>query len=239
MSDTGITTGEYWDCADSVHSFDPTTFNVPQGFNCDRAEQSKSFFAWKGNRNGFQAAVYTHRSSGVKVLAIAGTQGMALNDILADLRLTIGLMPRQASSAWQFYQSAITEDDVAVIVGHSLGGGLAQVLGFWTNTPFLSFNAPGMESNVVGALINPLKPQVLKRTWQASKKFYSKDGAKGLNFVVGKDFVGKFGVHVGQVIDLPLAYAGPDEHFRGIKPALNAYQVDGQSLTDSDPFAVF
>lgn len=233
-----ITTGDYWEIADSVHNADPLNYSIPTGFTCDRAETSKGFFSLKVNRNGFQGALYTHIQTGAKVLALAGTQGMPLNDLLADLRVLVQLMPRQATSALKFYRSAIQPGEGVTVVGHSLGGALAQVLGYWVNCRFVTFNAPGMAGALNVARFNVLKPQVLLRT-RAGKAERDSGAAQGLNFVTPGDVIAHFGRHVGQVITLP----GPAAQFANhglpqVRAALRAYQINGQSLWDLDPFWV-
>jgi hypothetical protein len=235
-----ITTGEYWKLADHVHYHDPASgvHPAPGMFTCDRAELSASFFGTKTNRNGFHAAVYTKGGTGERVLAIAGTQGMAFNDILADVRLMCGVMPRQASSALKFFNSAINANDVVVIVGHSLGGGLAQVLGYWCNRPFVTFNAPGMSQVLGAARHNLFKPDVRRRSRDARQAWEGPNGSRGLNFRIAHDAVGKFGKHLGDVIVLNHNPAAFTSH-ASLKPALKHYLVQGKRLYDLDPFAVF
>jgi hypothetical protein len=233
------TTGDYWRMADVVHWRNQNAAPTPGWFTCDRFESSKSFFAPKANRNGFQAAVYTDGQSGEKVLAIAGTQGAALNDLLADVRVLAQLMPRQASAALKFYRSVIDDDDddEVVIVGHSLGGGLAQVLGYWCNRPFVTFNAPGMASVLGAARHNLFKPQVRQRTRAAQAVWEGATGSRGLNFRIARDVVGKFGKHVGDVIVLNHNPGFVLSH-QGLEPALRNHLVNGTPLWDLDPFAV-
>jgi len=237
-----ITTQEYWQLALSVHARDPQA-NPPQGFVCERAEVSRGFFgSGDGNRNGFQAALYTPVTQrglklDVKVLAIAGTQGAALNDIGADLRIGLHVMPQQASSAFKFYQSAVGNDDVTVIVGHSLGGGLAQVLGYWCDCPFVTFNAPGMASVLTAARSNFLKPHVARRRRAAKRLRGSLDStARGLNFVIAGDLVAKFGKHVGEVIVLRGDPPALVKNHMNFQMPLFLTRVKGRFLSDLDPF---
>jgi hypothetical protein len=232
-----ITTGKYWQIADHVHYPNPrTSLHQVYGFTCDRAELSHSFFSTKTNRNGFQAAVYTHTQSGDRVLAIAGTQGAPTNDLLADLRVLLGIIPRQASSALKFFNSSVHANDNVVIVGHSLGGGLAQVLGYWCNRPFVTFNAPGMAQVIGAARLNFFKPEVRRRSRDARKDWNGHQGSRGLNFRIANDVVGKFGKHLGDVIVLDHNPALVKSH-QSLEDALrNDSRGD---LYDQDPFAVF
>ena len=233
-----ITSGQFWECADQVHYNDPIIHVPPRGFVCDRVENSKSFFgSGKGNRDGFKAALYKHASNiSIKVLAIAGTQGLAMNDIMADAKIGLHVMPNQASSAWKFYQSVVRENDEFVsIVGHSLGGALAQVLGYWCNRPFVTFNAPGMASVIGAAQWNFLKPDVMKRSREAKKN--RKEGkATGINFRISRDLIGKFGKHVGNVIILGQHPAFVQNHMDFERALKDGRLNTNQSLYDVDPF---
>ena len=235
-----ITTGTFLELAYQVHYPDPMRVVPSQGFACERVDNSKAYFgSGEGNRNGFKAALYRNSALGAKVLAIAGTEGTAGNDITADLRIPLHTMPRQASSGWKFYESVVqAQDEWVFIVGHSLGGALAQVLGYWCNRPFVTFNAPGMASVIGAAQWNLLKPEVLKRTWE-SKKFRSSNGkARGINFRVARDVVGKFGKHVGDVIVLKSEPAFFMRHdLDSLERVLRGEMCNGtQSLYDVDPF---
>jgi hypothetical protein len=99
------------------------------------------------------------------------------------------------------------------VTGHSLGGGLAQVMGVWEQVPFVTFNAPAMKHVIAAAHINIFKPMMMVRTIKSQS---AKD-TPGVNFrirglgsdgVVRNDLVsmhGAAGGHVGMVVDLPAA----------------------------------
>jgi hypothetical protein len=212
----------------------------PQGFACERVDNSKAYFgSGEGNRNGFKAALYRNSALGAKVLAIAGTEGTAGNDITADLRIPSIRCParpvRRGSStrAWSRRRMSASS-----LWGTRSGGALAQVLGYWCNRPFVTFNAPGMASVIGAAQWNLLKPEVLKRTWE-SKIFRSSNAkARGINFRVARDVVGKFGKHMGAVIVLksePALFMRHD--LDSLERMLRGEMCNGtQSLYDVDPF---
>ncbi|VTR91964.1 unnamed protein product [Gemmata massiliana] len=241
------TTGEYYELAMAAH--EKTEYaNAPNGWSNRQGHAAKPFFGWKIG-SGFQAAYFT-RSRGAtgaagteQVVAIAGTQGMAGSDILADIKLAIGVMPRQASSAEKFFQSVIpsgtTPSDV-IVVGHSLGGALAQVLGFWHGVRFVTFNAPGMMGQLGGSMLNLFKPQVLARTWKATWKTATGPTERGINLIVKTDVIGNYGPHVGTAVRLsatnsPLFRAHGGQR---LENAIRNKMIGGQSLWDLDPFQV-
>jgi hypothetical protein len=243
------TVKDYWRLADEVHS--PMAWgNAPTGWAQQAGIDSRSFFPWRSGHSGFQGACYTQTNGAGTdvVMAIAGSQGTATNDLVADVRLLVSMMPRQASSARKFFDLHMAPNynkgDI-VIVGHSLGGALAQVLGFWNNVRFVTFNAPGMGSTVAGSMANLFKPQQLGRTFKAAanKALGSVIGTnrRGINLILWRDVVGNFGPHIGDTYRLdpttshiPGAAHGLDD----IKAALKAHQVGGQSLWGQNPFAV-
>ena len=63
------------------------------------------------------------------------------------------------------------------MTGHSLGGGLAQIMGVWEEVPFVTFNAPAMK-NAKAANINIFKPMMMIRTLKAQ----SADDTAGVDF---------------------------------------------------------
>jgi hypothetical protein len=81
------------------------------------------------------------------------------------------------------------------IVGHSLGGGLAQVVGNWTGVPFISFNGPGMASHLKLSAFNVFKPKQMLRSIRSDATGRS----SGICFVVRHDFIGSYGKHVGHL----------------------------------------
>jgi hypothetical protein len=230
------TTEQYWQLAFCVNS--PNPRNAPEGFTCDRVQTSKGYLgSGEGSRDGFQAAVY--RGANGRVLAIAGTQRLAMSDYTADLRIGLHVMPNQASSAFKFYEDVVGDGGVAVIVGHSLGGALAQVLGYWCDLPFVTFNAPGMALVLAAARYNLLKPDVARRTRAALPASRSPFKNRGLNFVVEKDLIGRLGKHYGEVIVLKGDYPGLFSNHSNLIPALTGTQTQqNRFLLDVDPFQV-
>jgi hypothetical protein len=166
--------------------------------------------------DGFQGGIW--QSEHDVVVGCCGTnpkqKGKFVSDLADDLRIGLRIMPNQASSARKMVKAAkeIAGPNRRVsVTGHSLGGGLAQIVGVWENVPFVTFNAPAMKHVIKAAHINIFKPQMMLRTIKAK----SADETAGVNFRIrglGSDGVvrtdrvsahGLAGGHVGMVVDLP------------------------------------
>ncbi len=167
--------------------------------------------------DGFQGGIWTNDTD--VVVGCCGTnpkqKGKLLSDLYADLQIGLRIMPNQASSARKMVKAAksIAAGRRVSVTGHSLGGGLAQVVGVWEEVPFVTFNAPAMKHVVKAAHINVFKPMVMIRTIKAK----SADDTAGVNFrirglgsdgIVRTDYVSMHGIaggHIGMVVDLPSA----------------------------------
>ncbi len=137
---------------------------------------------------GFQGAIF---ESGEEIVcAFKGTGasntddggGTMWEDIKADARLTFWMKPKQLAEAAALakvgkFLGGASKKPLS-IVGHSLGGALAQGVGHTTGLPFVTFNAPGMRSNMAFT--------------DAAAKI------RGFNFILVSDPIGNFGFHVGE-----------------------------------------
>jgi putative lipase involved disintegration of autophagic bodies len=134
---------------------------------------------------GFHGCIY--KKDNEVVIVFRGTDSK--RDITADIELAIGICPRQASAAADLYQRAerIFEDATRIVlVGHSLGGGLAQIVSHWYKVPFVTFNAPPMGSTIQKTKINILlMPQKAFRSFMGTFK----KGAEGYNYRLSGDIV--------------------------------------------------
>lgn len=164
--------------------------------------------------DGFQGGIWSNDTD--VVIGCCGTnpkqRGKFLNDLTADLRIGLRIMPNQANSARKMVRVAkqIAAGRRVTITGHSLGGGLSQAVGVWESIGFVTFNAPAMAHVIKAAKVNIFKPMVMARTLGKSVS-----NAEGVNFrirglgadgVVRTDLVSAHGIaggHVGMVVDLP------------------------------------
>ena len=90
---------------------------------------------------GFHAAVYANIESGEKVLVFEGTDGLSDKDWSHNLA-AIGA---QFNSAFRYFEGLLAKySDLSKAAGHSLGGGLAQVVAASTGLNAYTFNTPGV-----------------------------------------------------------------------------------------------
>jgi hypothetical protein len=142
-----------------------------------------------GGTEGFQGAILESESDvicafkGTNATNTAKGKGTLWEDLKADARLTVWMMPKQMTEAIQMVEQATylvsSSRKRLSIVGHSLGGGLAQASGYATGFPFVTFNAPGMLTNMM------------------LSNFARAKNIRGFNMILASDVVGNFGRHVG------------------------------------------
>lgn len=184
--------------------------------------------------DGFQGGIWQNATD--VVVGCCGTntkqKGKFIADLIADIKIALRILPSQCNSARKMVRAAkqIAGPHRRVSVcGHSLGGGLAQVVGVWEKVPFVTFNAPAMKTaiktskigNTSGIFGFPFVGGSVVAAIATSRSTYS-DDAPGVNFrirgidyqgnerndVVSSHFWGAAGDHVGMVVDLPAQSAG-------------------------------
>ena len=96
---------------------------------------------------GFHARIYQHREHGF-ALVLRGTD--EARDWVSNLRQGVGLGDLQYRQAVSLAISARSAfGDELVIVGHSLGGGLASIASLRTGVPAVTFNAAGVHDRTL------------------------------------------------------------------------------------------
>lgn len=164
--------------------------------------QKWEWATWYGN--GFQGGIFVNQSDGEVIVAFSGTKGgpttAPISQNTANARIGLNVIPNMAGAAYAMVRWAQQHNPGAKIsiVGHSLGGGLAQVVGNWTGVPFISLNGPGMTSHLKMSAFNIAKPRQMIRSIRSNPTGLS----YGLSLSVKGDFVGNFGRHVGHFISL-------------------------------------
>jgi len=91
--------------------------------------------------SGFEARAYRFRNGEV-VLAFRGTEPSA-RDILSDVGMLLGVQPQQFRDGQEFFSKLSVRYDVKYVVGHSLGGSIAQYVAARNMVDGLTINAFG------------------------------------------------------------------------------------------------
>lgn len=162
-----------------------------------------------GGNSGLQAGAFTQGQQ--MIVAFKGTS--AAMDVVADLKLGVGMNTSMYSEAEKFVAQFANRDNV-VVTGHSLGGAIAQTVGNRRRLPFVSFNAPGvallasqnihtvnpilgagrLAGGIVGALRHPM--QTMRDIGSA---FHD---SLGVNYRLSGDAVSMYGLHYGPIVNL-------------------------------------
>jgi len=205
---------DYLDLADAAYQNDPEG-HVPGRWRVRKTEKAN----WYGN--GFQGSVFEGDEE--VIVAFSGTKGgpmtAPISQNSANARIAVLVIPNMAGSAKKLVRWAEQNcgGKPVSIVGHSLGGALAQVVGAWSGRPFVSLNGPGMEAHLKGSAFNVFKPRQMARSLRARRK-----GAPvGLCLNVRGDFVGTYGKGcVGEVRELRPDAGEPTHSIDAIRDAM-------------------
>ena len=207
--------------AESVYQPDPEN-HVPARWRVQRWEMA----TWYGN--GFQGGIFEDDRE--VIVAYSGTKGgpttAPISQNSANVRIGVLVIPNMAGAGRTLVGWAERNrgNKPISIVGHSLGGALAQVTGAWSGHPFISFNGPGMAAHLKVAAFNIFKPRQMARSIKAQ----TGGSAVGLCINVRGDFVGSYGLgHIGEVVELTPP-AGRDTHdLDTISDSLSSEQLNG------------
>jgi len=159
-------------------------------------------FGWEkaGDAGGASAGIYKFNGhKDMYILSYRGssnspfTKGDGRKDwTVDDAALAAGMTPERASDCITYAQQLKLQykDAFILVVGHSLGGYLAQVVGVKCDLPFITYNAPPALGTFSGSLADGTKAHKFR---------------KGCNLRIDWDPVSRLtaGSHVGPVITLP------------------------------------
>jgi hypothetical protein len=197
--------------------------------------------------NGYQGGIW--QSEKDVVVGCCGTNpgqaGKLFQDLVADLKIAVKLLPSQSAGAIRMVKAAkeIAGQRRVSVTGHSLGGGLAQVAGVTCGVPFVTFNAPAMRSAMEVANLGVCwATQLLPggsalRTLAGAVASRRQNTSPGLNFrikgdAVSSHFWGVAGDHVGVCVDLEKGLPCSGAHGKD-----NCWQAILQTdWSDIDPF---
>ena len=191
----------------SKHVYDdkswPATIPASSGFESVSIDKidgnfesiNKNFYT---SNSGCQAAFYYNETTNEGVIAYRGTEPgrEPVKDILADIAFLKGEMPTQFLAAFDFYLAIMKHEKYGnaniTITGHSLGGGLAQLVSlagmkeFAISHQTYTFNAPGVRNCAFALGYNPDTPC-----------------PHIVNYSVMNDWCGMINVHLGALYVLP------------------------------------
>lgn len=179
---------EYAKISTAAYYLSPNQFDAkPAGHMVD-GWTVQMWMPGHSNDDGFQGGIWTNDRE--VVVGFCGTNSKQADkkwkDIKNDLQITARMLPNQWLRAQMLARAAIAVagNRVVSITGHSLGGGLAQVVGNEERVRFVTFNAPAMR-RVIGKS--------------------NLSDTQAVNFRIGGDPVSVHGIaggHVGMVVDL-------------------------------------
>ena len=156
-------------------------------------------------KNGFFACVL--KKDKEIVIVFRGTELSDNNDLKDDLKMYLHKMPSQAKSANNLYNYVKKEypNHNIVLVGHSLGGSLAQIIASIYNLDAITFNAFGIGNILkdssklhVDKIINYCNPDdpitTMKKSLHIGKCYFlqtRKDNNKFVHFVESMETIDK------------------------------------------------
>jgi hypothetical protein len=147
--------------------------------------------------NGYQGAILENDQEVICAYKGSKMGVTAKSDwLINDVQIGLNMIPSQSHSAAEMVEVAERyicgsgggRTKPLSIVGHSLGGGLAQFVGYLRGVPFVTFNAPGMKGNLE---LIPLLGFTRVKAGGTGK-------VNGFNMILATDPVGNFGRHVSK-----------------------------------------
>lgn len=160
---------------------------------------------------GFSGKTFVNEDEKKVVIAFRGTEpDEDMRDLYADLALVFGMPNPQHSEAKELTRKVLEnyQGYEIVIVGHSLGGNLAQEVGRHYKIPTATFNAPGMQMHKDAVdsyprfLKNRLDPDENANYSRFINRHNEKDKYNDLiiNHIMANDEIGNLGIHIGTTI---------------------------------------
>ena len=200
-----ITTSQYARMANAVYEIDHHESSESYIVQDFKTVLFSDPVGWGATKTAFKGCVYLHMAEREAVIAFQGTVPSKGGDVLADAQIVAGLMPQYSSCAFRLFKrlkETYPNHNVS-LVGHSLGGAVAQIIGHWTGEPFVTFNAPGMWGHIQASKLVPPKistDSARSRSGTSIGTALDKHRAStGRNFRNVFDPVSAYGSHYGPV----------------------------------------
>ena len=137
-----VTTIEYALLAGAAYKSTRSNENkIPSPGNWNKLNPDAGLDFRQDDLTGFEAVAF--EKNGNIVISFAGTYERSIADKLADAALGAGILHSQLVEAALYYEEikALYPDASIVFTGHSLGGGLAALMGVFFNRPAVTCSA--------------------------------------------------------------------------------------------------
>ena len=205
-----ISTLQYAEISNAVYQIGKTGNYVVDDFYPALFEEG----GWGTTKTKFKGCVYAKEITKEVVVALQGTDFTGkIGDLYADLQIVLGILPQFCGAAERLLNrtKSLFKGYKISMTGHSLGGGLAQVVGYWTGCPFVTFNAPGMWGDIQKCrFLSNHMWAINCSEGAANSKFTAKQRAStGRNFRNLYCPVSLYGFHYGPVVRLSIAGINP------------------------------
>jgi len=107
--------------------------------------------------NGFYGVTLKNLKTKELLLVFRGTDFTQTNDVLTDFAIGLDFVSRQQKEALLLYGNSKNLGTVATLIGHSLGGGIAEFIGAIKGTKTYTFNGIGVK-HLIDGVYKPKKP---------------------------------------------------------------------------------